>query len=75
MVPLLTLELVLASQTDEAGFYDVEEVRKFVTNNWQRAGEIGWARQQARALETMKLKAAKKAEESNKKRKVEVEEG
>lgn len=67
-------EVVLASQTDKAGFYDVEEVRKFVTNNWQRAGEIGWARQQARALETMKLKAAKKAEESNKK-KVEVEEG
>jgi hypothetical protein len=47
-------------------------VKKFVTENWKRGGKIGLERQQARALETMKAKAAKRKEEGNKKRKVEV---
>jgi len=49
-----------AAQKDNQGFYDVEEVRKFVSENWKRAGEIGWARQQVQAMESMKAKAEKK---------------
>jgi hypothetical protein len=46
-------------------------VRAFVTANWKEAGEIGWARQQQRALEGMKAKAEKKKlqmEENERKR-------
>jgi hypothetical protein len=46
-------------------------VKKFVTENWKRAGEIGWAKQQVRAMEIMKVKEAKK-EEENKRRKLDV---
>lgn len=61
-----------ASERDKEGFYDIEEVKKFVTGNWERAGEIGWARQQARALETMETKAAKKKKSDRRMKKVEV---
>jgi hypothetical protein len=49
-----------ASRTNDEGFYDIEQVKKFVVENGKRAGEIGWARQQAKALASMKMKAAKK---------------
>lgn len=49
-----------ASRTNDEGFYDRKVVTRFVKENWKRAGEIGWARQQARALESMKMKSAKK---------------
>ena len=42
--------------------------------NWKRAGQIGWARQQQRAMEGMKAKAEKKRlrEEENVKKKLKV---
>jgi hypothetical protein len=41
----------------------LEVVKEFVINNWKKAGEIGWEKQQKRALETMKAKAEKKKAE------------
>jgi len=49
-----------AASKNEEGFYDLEVVREFVLKNWRRAGDIGWERQQKRALEGMKAKAEKK---------------
>lgn len=49
-----------AATKNEEGFHDLEVVREFVLNNWKRAGDIGWERQQKRALEGMKAKAEKK---------------
>jgi hypothetical protein len=34
----------------ENGFYDLEEVRRFVLENWEEAGRVGMERQQKRAL-------------------------
>jgi hypothetical protein len=42
------------------GYWEVEKVRSWVEKNWEQAGEIGWARQNKRALEGMKAKAEKK---------------
>lgn len=44
----------------ENGFYDLEEVRRFVLENWEEAGIVGMERQQKRAAEGMKAKAEKK---------------
>lgn len=55
---------------DKDGFYDISAVEDFVQANWEKAGNIGMARQQARALQAMKEKAekrAKQAEEESKK--------
>jgi hypothetical protein len=49
-----------AAMKNEEGFHDLEAVREFVLKNWKRVGEIGWERQQKRALEGMKAKAEKK---------------
>ena len=42
--------------------------------NWKKAGQIGWARQQERAMEGMKAKAEKKRlqEEESVKKKLKV---
>jgi hypothetical protein len=42
---------------NEKGFWDVDSVRLWVAENWKEAGEIGWARQQQRAMDEMKAKA------------------
>jgi hypothetical protein len=42
------------------GFWDADKVRAWVKENWQKAGEIGWTRQQERAVEGMRVKAEKK---------------
>ena len=42
------------------GFWDAGNVKVWVEENWQKAGEIGWARQQERAVEGMRAKAEKK---------------
>jgi hypothetical protein len=49
-----------AAKKNEEGFRDLEVVRKFVLDNWKKAGEVGWERQQKRAMEGMKAKAEKK---------------
>jgi hypothetical protein len=46
--------------TDLQGFWDLNKVRDWVKENWQKAGEVGWARQQERAREGMRVKAEKK---------------
>jgi hypothetical protein len=51
-----------AARKDEKGFHDLEAVHKFVVENWKRAGEIGWERQQQRARETMMAKQEKMEE-------------
>jgi hypothetical protein len=64
-----------AAAKDQDGFYDPEEVRQFVLENWQRAGRIGLARQEVRASEVMKAKKAKKEKEKeteDKKREVPI---
>jgi hypothetical protein len=53
-----------AAVKSEEGFHDLEVVREFVLKNWQRAGEVGWERQQKRALEGMKAKAEKKKQKT-----------
>jgi hypothetical protein len=35
-------------------------LRKWVIENWKKAGDIGWSRQQEKAREGMRLKAEKK---------------
>ena len=54
-------EAVQASERDEDGKWDFEEVRNFVTENWEEAGRLRMAAQQKRAVENMKAKAEKKA--------------
>jgi hypothetical protein len=49
-----------AAKKNEQGFHDLEVVKKFVLDNWKKAGEVGWERQQKRAMEGMKAKAEKK---------------
>lgn len=49
-----------AAKKNEEGFHDLEVVRAFVLENWKRAGEFGWERQQKRAMEGQKAKAEKK---------------
>jgi hypothetical protein len=49
-----------AAKKNEEGFHDLVVVKKFVLENWERAGKVGWERQQKRALEGMKAKAEKK---------------
>jgi len=49
-----------AAKKNEDGFHDLEVVRKFVLENWKKAGEVGWEWQQKRAMEGMKAKAEKK---------------
>jgi hypothetical protein len=49
-----------AAKKNEEGFHDLNVVRSFVLENWQKAGKVGWERQQKRALEGMKAKAEKK---------------
>jgi hypothetical protein len=44
----------------ENGFYDLEEARSFVLENWEEAGRVGMERQQKRAAEAMKAKEEKK---------------
>jgi hypothetical protein len=52
-------EIPKAART-ENGFYDLEEVRSFVQENWEEAGRVEMERQQKRAAEGMKAKAEKK---------------
>lgn len=47
------------------GFYDLDEVRRFVLENWEKAGRIGLAKQESRAREAMRLKAEKKEQEAH----------
>ncbi|KAG4412352.1 hypothetical protein IFR04_014509 [Cadophora malorum] len=54
-------EVVQASERDEDGKWDFEEVRNFVTENWEEAGRLRMAAQQKRAVENMKAKAENKA--------------
>jgi len=49
-----------AVRKDEDGFYDLAAVKMWVEANWERAGEIGMVRQQARAQQMMKEKEEKK---------------
>lgn len=49
-----------AAKKNGQGFHDLEVVKKFVLDNWKKAGEVGWERQQKRAMEGMKAKAEKK---------------
>jgi len=49
-----------AAKKNQEGFHDLDVVRSFVLENWQKAGKVGWERQQKRALEGMKAKAEKK---------------
>jgi hypothetical protein len=64
-------------ERDAEGFWDASAVKDFVVGNWRRAGEIGMARQEQRALEAMKAKAEKKArvmqEEEEGRKKVKVD--
>jgi len=53
-----------ASWKDDEGLYDQGEVRRFVQENWERAGQIGLARQEARSLERIKANTGKKAKEN-----------
>jgi hypothetical protein len=52
-----------AAVKNEDGFYDVEAVNGFVAENWKKAGDIGWGRQQANARDGMRLKAEKRDRE------------
>jgi hypothetical protein len=58
-------EIPKAART-ENGFYDLEEVRKFVLENWEEAGKVGMDRQQKRAAEAMKAKEEKKRVKASK---------
>jgi hypothetical protein len=49
-----------AGKKNEEGIYDVEEVKKFVAENWKRAGELGRERDKIKAIEKIKEKAAQK---------------
>ncbi|EPE25060.1 hypothetical protein GLAREA_11641 [Glarea lozoyensis ATCC 20868] len=49
-----------AARKSEEGFYDLDLVQSFITLNWRRAGELGLAHQQVRAMETMRAKEQKK---------------
>ncbi|KAH6678219.1 hypothetical protein B0J14DRAFT_650437 [Halenospora varia] len=60
-------KVVEAAKMDEEGFYDLNKVRDFVKQNWKRAGEIGWQRQQIKAKETMKIKAEKRKRDQEEK--------
>lgn len=53
-----------AASKDAEGFYDLTQVRQFVLENWERAGQIGLARQKVRAAEMMEAKAAKRQMEA-----------
>ncbi|KAH8662979.1 hypothetical protein BGZ60DRAFT_433002 [Tricladium varicosporioides] len=66
-------QVVEAANVDEDGFYDLDKVRNFVQQNWERAGEIGWERQQIKAKETMRIKAEKRKREQEEKEKYEKE--
>jgi hypothetical protein len=57
------LELPQKAKKNEEGFWDIGAVRDFVVANWKLAGQIGWKRQQERAMETMKIKAEKRKRE------------
>ena len=48
----------------------MEKVRKWVVENWKKAGDIGWSRQEEKAKECMMVKAEKKriAEEEGRKK-------
>jgi hypothetical protein len=48
------------AKKNEERFHDLEVMREFIINNWKKAGEIGWEKQQKRALETRKAEADKK---------------
>ncbi|KAE8445826.1 hypothetical protein EG329_012749 [Mollisiaceae sp. DMI_Dod_QoI] len=55
-----------AAKKDEEGFYDFEKVRDFIKQNLKTVGEVGWKKQQQRAMERMR-------ESEQKKRKVDPE--
>lgn len=50
-----------AAERDEEGFWDKEEVERFVRENWEEAGRLGMEDQKRRAAESMRVKAEKKA--------------
>ncbi|KAK0104930.1 hypothetical protein ONS95_005192 [Cadophora gregata] len=52
---------VKASERDEDGRWDFEEVKKFVVGNWEEAGRLGMEIQQKKAVENMKARDEKKA--------------
>ena len=57
-----------AAGKDQEGFYNIDEVRRFVLENWEAAGRIGLARQEIRAMEAMKVKAEKKEAQERKRK-------
>lgn len=61
-----------AAVKDQDGFYDLEEVQRFVLEHWEKAGRVGLARQEVKAQETMKAKAEKREREAQDKKRKEV---
>ncbi|KAG4431466.1 hypothetical protein IFR05_013056 [Cadophora sp. M221] len=49
------------AERDEEGLWDLEAVKGFVEGNWEEAGRLGMVFQQRRAVESMRVKAEKKA--------------
>ncbi|KAH8592400.1 hypothetical protein B0O99DRAFT_629588 [Bisporella sp. PMI_857] len=56
-------EVPRAVEKDENGFHNLEEVKKFVADNWKRAGQIGLERQHLNMIGQTKAKEEKKAAE------------
>jgi hypothetical protein len=54
-----------ATVKDQEGFYDLEVARRFVLENWEKAGRAGLARQDLKAMEAMRAKAEKREREAN----------
>ncbi|KAE9376591.1 hypothetical protein N431DRAFT_435868 [Stipitochalara longipes BDJ] len=52
-----------AAKKNEEGFHDLTVARKFVLENWRKAGKVGWERMQKKAMEGTKAKAEKKKAE------------
>ncbi|KAH7304844.1 hypothetical protein BKA65DRAFT_531279 [Rhexocercosporidium sp. MPI-PUGE-AT-0058] len=49
------------AERDEEGMWDLEAAKGFVVGNWEEAGRLGMIFQQKRAVESMRVKAEKKA--------------
>jgi len=61
-----------AAMKDQGGFYDMEQVMRFVQENWETAGRIGLVRQEAKAQEAMMAKAEKKEKEAQERKRKEM---
>lgn len=53
-------EILDISRPNENTYWDLDAVKKFVVENWRKAGDLGVIRTQQRAMETMQVKAEKK---------------